>query len=99
MATRYNYTLFTVLVRSRKGGCTCPHGFSINIASSFKLFTIKGPYVHSFSLFLYCLVSSGLVTLATVHGGRKVVLIISVWCGEAGNCRCGYVTMSHVGVP
>ena len=26
---------------------------------------------------MYCLVSSGLVTLATVHGGRKLVLILS----------------------
>ena len=60
---------------------------SLNIESSFKLFIIIGPYVHSCSLFLYCLVSSGLVTLATVHGGRKVVLILSVWCGGAGDCR------------
>jgi len=37
---------------------------SLNIESSFKLFIIIGPYVHSCSLFLYCLVSSGLVTLA-----------------------------------
>jgi len=54
--------------------------FLINIESSFKLFIIiVGPYVHSCSLFLYCLVSSGPVTLATVHGGRKIVLILSVW--------------------
>ena len=61
--------------------------FLINIDSSFKLYIIIGPYVHSCSLFLYRLVSCGLFTLATVHGGRKVVLILSVWCGGAGDCR------------
>ena len=61
MATRYNYKPFTVLVLSRKGGCVCPHGLSINIATSFKLFIIIRPYIHSCSLFL-CVTIAGTFT-------------------------------------
>ena len=70
-----------------RDGCAFPHGLLLNRDSSSKLCIIIGPYVHSCSLFLYCLVSSGLVTLATVHGGRKVLLILNVCCGGAGDCR------------
>jgi len=47
-----------------------PHGFSVNI-DSFELFIIIRPYVNSCSLFLYCLVSSGLEFESTISAGER----------------------------